>query len=382
MSVSNVLDRIDWDFPRTGTHPGSVHLMHWFPGNFIPQIPTAFIQALSRPHDLVFDPFCGSGTTGNEALRLGRRAILSDRISACVMISQGKLETQTTPIDRRRKGEILRALTWDIYCRSDAPGKRGEGSDPDLVRWFTPVTLAQLRYLWSIIELEEDPAARQILTLAFSDVLFACASPGQAVTVTGKRRRHHWGWVADNVRPKVLVEHDACRLFESRIALIPECPPAYKTTKVLVVQQDARRLGLSSNSIDLIVTSPPYIGVIDYSLANRLLYSWMGWPLAQDRNDEIGARFKRRRQTLAGEYLEEMRACWHELARVLRKGAHCAIVIGKSRRYSGIVDRTLGDLEKLMPKVWGPVKRIPSRRRVSDRYSQEAFEFLCVFRKS
>jgi hypothetical protein len=382
MNVSSVLDRIDWDFPRTGSHPGSVHLMHWFPGNFIPQIPTAFIQALSRPCDLVFDPFCGSGTTGNEALRLGRRAILSDRISACVLVSNGKLEAQTTPIDRRTKGEILSALTWDVYCRSEAAGKRGEGSDPDLVRWFTPVTLARLRYLWSIIEIQEHPAVRRILMLAFSDVLFACASPGQAVTATGKRRRHHWGWVADNVRPTVLVEHDACRLFEARLALIPERPRAHETPKVLVLQQDARRLALSSNSVDLIVTSPPYIGVIDYVLANRLLYAWMGWPLGRDRVDEIGARFKRRRQTLAGEYLEEMRACWHELARVLRKGAYCAIVIGESRRYPGIVDQTLGDLETLMPRVWGPVKRIPSRRRVSDRNSQEASEFLCVFRKS
>jgi hypothetical protein len=330
----------------------------------------------------VFDPFCGSGTTGTEALRLGRRAILSDRISACVMITQGKIETQRTPIDRRRKGEILRALTWEVYCRSDAPGKRGEGSDPYLAQWFTPVTLAQLRYLWSIIELQDDPAVRRILTLTFSDVLFACASPGQAVTVTGKRRRHHWGWVADNVRPKVLVEHNACRLFEGRVAEIPERPPVFDATKVLVVHQDARRLALPSGSVDLIVTSPPYIGVIDYALANRLLYAWMGWPLGQDREDEIGARFKRRRQALAVEYLEEMRVCWHELARVLRKGAYCAIVIGESRRYPGIVDQTLDDLEKVMPKVWGPVKRIPSRRRVSDRDAQKAFEFLCVFHKS
>jgi hypothetical protein len=382
MSIAGVLDRIDWDFPRAGTHAKSIHSTHWFPGNFIPQIPTAFIQALSRPSDLVFDPFSGSGTTGTEALRLGRRTIASDRISACVMISQGKLDTQRTPIDRRRKGEILRALTWDVYCRSDAPGKRGEGSDPGLARWFTPVTLAQLRYLWSLIELQQDTVVRRILTLIFSDVLFACASPGRAVTVAGTRRRHHWGWVADNVRPKVLVEHNACRLFEARLANIPERSPANNMTEVLVMQQDARRLALPSDSVDLIVTSPPYIGVIDYTLANRLLYAWMGWPLGQDRSDEIGARFKRRRRELVAEYLEEMRTCWHELARVLRKGAYCAIVIGESRRYPGIVDQTLGELEKLMPKVWGPVKRIPSRRRVSDRDAQAAFEFLCVFQKS
>src|SRR4051794_3889600 len=46
------LDRVDWNFPNTGTKPGSVHTLHWFPGNFIPQIPAALIQILSGPDTL------------------------------------------------------------------------------------------------------------------------------------------------------------------------------------------------------------------------------------------------------------------------------------------------------------------------------------------
>ena len=62
---------VDWNFPRAGTLRGTVHALHWFPGNFIPQIPAHLIQLLSRPGDLVLDPFCGSGTTGAEACRTG-----------------------------------------------------------------------------------------------------------------------------------------------------------------------------------------------------------------------------------------------------------------------------------------------------------------------
>jgi hypothetical protein len=380
MNVSEILDRIDWNFPRAGTDVRSVHSMHWFPGNFIPQIPTAFIQALSKPGDLVFDPFSGSGTTAVEAVRLGRRAIVSDRISACVLISSGKLAIQAAGLDRHAKADILRALTWRHECQSSHIGRHGEGSDPALASWFASTTLSQLRFLWSLVESQSHELSRRILMLLFSDLLFACASPGRALTSTGKRRRHHWGWVADNVRPNEPVEHDAIDLFEARIASLPES--AALDPCGLVLQQDARRLAIPSNSVDLVVTSPPYIGVIDYARANRLLYTWMGWSLPAERNEEIGARFKRRRSHYVNEYLIQMHDCWSEIHRTLRPGAYCALVLGESRRFPGTAQKALMEVSKLMVNVWGPVTRNPSRRRVSDRGANEAIESLHVFRKT
>lgn len=76
------LNGVDWDFPGARTLGGSVHALHWFPGNFIPQIPAHLIQLLSRPGDLVLDPFCGSGTTGAEAYRLGRKIQAERRMSS------------------------------------------------------------------------------------------------------------------------------------------------------------------------------------------------------------------------------------------------------------------------------------------------------------
>lgn len=382
MIVTEVLNRIDWNFPRGGTDVRSPHSAHWFPGNFIPQLPTAFIQALSAPGDLVFDPFGGSGTTAVEAVRLGRRAILSDRLTACVMIGRGKIAVQTSGLSRQTKAEILAVLTWRHECRSASFGSNGEGADPYLLHWFAPETLSQLRYLWKLIERQMDHTSRRILTLLFSDVLFACASPGLALTSTGKRRRHHWGWVADNVHPKRLREHDAIGLFEARLVALSERLPSGNSANVLVVQQDARALALPANFVDLIVTSPPYISVIDYARANRLFYTWMGWPLDAEREQEIGARFKRRRLQAIDQYLVDMRSCWTEIHRVLRTGAYCAIVIGESRRFPGTVHRTITDLSKLMPIVWGPITRNPSRRRVSDRASNDAVEYLYLFRKS
>ncbi len=59
-----------WLFPNrdnSGGHDGSYH------GNFVPQIPHQLIKRYTKPGDIVFDPFMGSGTTAIEALRLGRK---------------------------------------------------------------------------------------------------------------------------------------------------------------------------------------------------------------------------------------------------------------------------------------------------------------------
>ena len=381
------LDRVDWNFPGTGTARGSVHTIHWFPGNFIPQIPSALIQVLSEPGDIVLDPFSGSGTTGVEALRLGRHAVISDRMSACVLIASAKLAMIAGALDRGVRHELLNRLTFDHECRSDQTGPRGEGGSLELNAWFAPDTLAQLRYIWSLIQRQRSPATRKVLATLFSDVLFDCAAPGRALTRTGGRRRHHWGWVADNVRPRPLAEHDAIDLFRQRLIVLSEPAPELAdfsiagSSAALVSQQDARNMALADNSIDLVVTSPPYVGVIDYTRANRLLYTWMGWSIADERRDEIGARFRRRRNAVIDEYLADMCCARDEIHRVLRAGAFCAVVLGESKSFPGTAARVFENFAERMPIVWGPVSRHPSRRRVSDQAARDPVESLCVFHK-
>jgi hypothetical protein len=370
---------VNWDFPQAGTPLGSVHSLHWFAGNYIPQIPAALIQVLSKAGDLVFDPFCGSGTTGTEALRLGRRAVVSDRLSPCILISRAKLTVMRNGLDRRRLGELASALTFEHECRSDRAGVRGEGSNPELCRWYSDGTLAQLRFLWTLVEAATDEL-RLPLEAVFGDVLFQCASTRGSSTSTGKLRRHHWGWIADNVRPLVPLDHNAIGLFRERLAALGSYP-ALEADAALVLQQDARRMALPDAYADLVVTSPPYIGMIDYAHANRLLYLWMNWPMGMERMHEIGARFRRNRLAAVGEYLADMDNACTEIARVLKPGACCAIVLGASRKFPDAVQQTLALFEKDMVRVWGPVARRPSRRRVSDRIAGEAIEYVCVFQR-
>lgn len=383
LTASQRLDRIDWDFPGTGTKRTSVHTLHWFPGNFIPQIPAALIQILSKPGDLVLDPFGGSGTTAIEALRLGRRVWISDRMSASVLITRAKLAFLNGALDAKRRSALLSALTFEHHCISEQFGKNDEGSSLELNYWYASETLSQLRFLWQLIEAEPKESDREVLVALFSNVLFDCAAPGTAVTASGLQRRHHWGWIADNVRPRSLTPHNAIALFRTRMMTLDQIARLEMLyPEATVVQQDARSLGLQSETVDAVITSPPYVSVIDYTHANRLLYAWMGWSMQSEREHEIGARYRRGRVNVVDDYKLQMRMARDEIHRVLRPGGVCAIVIGESKRFPGTAQQVMADFSEVMPRFWGPAPRFPSRRRVSDRAARDPVEFVCVFQKA
>ena len=376
------LNSIDWNFPRTGTLAKSVHTFHWFPGNFIPQIPAHLIQILSKPGDLVLDPFMGSGTTVLEATRLGRRALGSDVLTSCCFVASGKLQGLLSGLSASHKQTILQSMAWPDLCESESAGKNEEGTNLELSRWYTPRTLMRLRYIWQLIE-GFPGHVRPVLEMIFSDVLFSSASTRASKTRTGKIRRHHWGWVADNVRPQNLFDVDVVSAFISRVIAFPEESTVRQASNAgaQVIQQDARSLSQASESVDLIVTSPPYVGVIDYARANRLLYLWKNWDMNAERTFEIGARYKRARRLIVEDYLKEMDACWSEAERVLKQGAFIAVVIGESKKFPGTVKKTIGNLETRCQLIWGPTPRTPVRRRVSDAAGLDPVEFLAVFRK-
>lgn len=376
------LERVDWDFPQAGNRRTSVHSLHWFPGNYISQIPSFLIQILSMPGDVVCDPFIGSGTTAVEANLLGRNAVVSDRLSPCTKLTLAKIQALESLSAKHYFQEVLTTIWWDGDCTSTEFGRRDEGSAPSLQEWYAPGTLAELRYLWRIVE--DAPVEYQAILLAiFSDTLFTCASTRRSQTVTGRTRKHHWGWVADNVVPKPPIEHNAIGHFRSKLGAACDLamPAPTRHVDTVIIQQDARRMAIRSDSIDLVVTSPPYIGVIDYAKANRLLYLWMGWRLDEERTDEIGARYKRTRKHFRAEYNRAMDESWNEITRILRRDAYCAIIIGESHRFQGTVEELLHRWSESMPLVWGPVRRTPQRRRLSARNARLPIEFVCVFQK-
>ena len=331
------------------------------------------------------DPFAGSGTTGIEALMLGRRAWLGDANSIAISIARAKASLLTSVTVRQNfESESRNILEASFHSSVGADAMQFDLS-PELAEWFHPDTFSQLLGIWSRIEVVEDDNLRELFQVAFSNVLFSCASSGRPVTSGGHKRRHHWGWIADNVKPKIFLWHDANRLFRITVEAISEIIRAYPqcdASSIDIELADARSIPLAASSVDLIVTSPPYLAMIDYSTAQRLTYMWRGLRMDEERRQEVGARWRRTRLSEESDYESAMFSSLVEIKRVLKPSALCAIVIGASRKFPDMAEKVIASFAENLETVWGPIPRTPTRRRVSVRQGEPPTEYICVFRKA
>ena len=383
--IRDDLTRTNWSFTGSGTQRLSIHGLHWFPGNFIPQIPSFLVQILTRPADVVLDPFVGSGTTACEAAAIGRVALGCDVNPAALQVAAAKLSILA---HFQEIAKAVRAaigiLSFPHLIQVDSCSDPGIGAAPDLTAWFSARTLRSLRGVWEFVVRSTPVVARPAFEVLFTDTLFACASTRQSTTRSGRVRHHHWGWIADNVTPSTLQDVDVVELYVARLGrLLAVCEALSDKTiaPAHVVRADARLLPLSEGSVDAIVMSPPYLGMIDYTSASRLTYLWYGWSMAKDRILEIGARYTRNRKSVQHDYAISMAATADECYRVMKIGGYCAIVVGSSRRFPSAKDDVLRVFGERLECFWGPVVRTPTRRRLAEKAGREVQELICVFRK-
>lgn len=89
----------------------TIHAAYRYPARFSPRFAGAAIAAFSGRGDTVLDPFCGGGTTGIEAIRLGRNAVISDLSPLAVFLSRAKIQTYSTRA-------LVRVEDWCDRCEN------------------------------------------------------------------------------------------------------------------------------------------------------------------------------------------------------------------------------------------------------------------------
>ncbi len=327
-NVIKELEKIDWDFKRY--RQTGIDNIHWFPANFIPQIPSILIANLSNSNDTILDPFCGSGTTLTESTRLGRNSIGVDVNPLSCLIAQVKV-TYIEPVK-------LKEVVQRVSNYLDKNGKDFLISDfPNRDKWFHTKTLQELGEILYMIKNENDKKLHNLLLVCFSAILKKCCT-----------QRDHYTYVADNMFPKKdesLIYVNAKEAFFNQLVKavraldgfynqlqIQGPSPEQALSKCKVCRDDARSLRfITDSSIDLIVTSPPYANVTDTTNGNRLSFYWLDLgDLGQYKQEEIGARWKRARKSAIDDYISDMRKCFIQMARVLKPGAYLSCVLGET----------------------------------------------------
>lgn len=312
---------VDWDFTAQASE-SPFSSVHWHPCRFPSQVPALMLGRMTAPGHLILDPFMGSATTLVEAQRLNRKAIGIDVNPVSCLLARAK----TLRISSREVDAIVDSIR--IQLASDWKQIQ-EAVVPLTVqhdKWYMPSTLSDLRRLWTLKSASEGDAAT---------IFLACFS---AILLSNSREDRHWGYICDNTAPKGERAPNAKELF---LVALKRLGRAYSLRQmesdtgfepVDVVRGDAltSMASMADESIDCVVTSPPYFGVADYVKAQRLTMEWLSEDIEPLRQQEIGARSKRHRRSALADYLTETKLVFAEVFRILKKGSAALIVFGQS----------------------------------------------------
>ena len=294
-----------------------VHRMHPYLGKFVPQLAEVFLLRYASPGQLVWDPFAGSGTTLVEANAFGARAAGCD-VSAfnCLL-----MRAKTGAYD---PAELLS----DVVRLSDGQaGGKARGGGRYLRQWYAPRSLAELLSFRERIEGTEYPELWQVVLsrsarsarLARHDDLDFPAEPVSGEYFCHKHRRV--------CRAVGEADKFLRRYVRDAVQRVQEFADLRSREPVEVLHGDARLLDPPA-PVDLVLTSPPYPGLIDYHEQHAYAYELLG--LERRDSEEIGRGVKG--------YCDDIAAVLARAGRALRPGGKIVVVVNDRRGlYDGIL---------------------------------------------
>ena len=332
-----LLENIDWEFSDYrgfSSFPADINSLHWYPAPFIPQIPGILIHTLTSEEEIVFDPFAGAGVAMIEAARLRRSFIGIDINPYAVNIMKAKLRALSVAgkewyqtIENEVQSYSRIGLPTRDYCR------KRQMSD-EVFKWFEKETLAKLCALHQYVSSEQNQKDKLLKRVLFSSILNSCCS-----------QKEHYTYITDGCYPDKLMAVDVIKLFLGQTRLVALAADTFrkqyeitygerwKQLMGVVTICDARDVAfVRDESIDMVITSPPYLAVNDYVKSMRLtklFFPERGTTEALEK--EIGARRKRGRKNAYGDYIKDMDKSFSEMARVLKKAGFLCFTIGQGR---------------------------------------------------
>lgn len=286
---------------------------------FKPALPRFFIERLTEPGGMVYDPFMGRGTTLIEAMLLGRRAGGCDISPVARVLVEPRINPPNFAAVQTRLESI--PLDWDGETRAD------------LEVFYHPDTLREITALRAYLLDREatgtiDRVDRWIRMVAVNRLtghskgFFSVYTlpPNQAVTIESQKRiNRQREQVPDyrSVRASVLKKS---RQLLSKVLPVPSLAVCMEPLLLTGSCDDTPEL--ADASVDLVVTSPPFLDVVDYTTDNWL----RGWFCGIDTKTVPVWQLRKLEDWAAA-----MQRVMRELRRVLRRGGSVAFEVGEVR---------------------------------------------------
>ncbi|WP_137754512.1 site-specific DNA-methyltransferase [Sphingopyxis sp. L1A2A] len=327
--------------------------IHPFPARMAPELALKSLESLSS--GIVLDPMTGSGTVARVAKQRNLDAIGFDLDPLAVLISK----VGTTPVD----DDVLtswEARFLDIAKTVDAdkvslPWIDGDpGAERFVTYWFGEPQRRDLRRIAYLLSNSDEVGlpsdVADIWRIALSRIIVTKKQAASLAQDTSHSRPHRVS--LESSYDVIAGFAKSLRAVRKRVSAIPNQGSA------TISRGDARRMsGLADESIDAVLTSPPYLNAIDYMRGHRMSLIWLGHrygELSATRSASIGSERKpdspfdqnafqsikdamgsvsslpSRHQGMIERYVVDLHAMVAEIARVMKTRATATFVMGNS----------------------------------------------------
>lgn len=261
----------------------------------------------------------------------------------------------------------------------------------ELSGWFEKNTFNEISFLFYKFDHLQDKVVQNVMKLILSSILVTLSSQNKG-----------WAYIADNVKPKKdelrekpvfdqyaistknllndVIDHES-RLPSSFAAFYSKI-----SHKSRVFEDSLVNAPIKSESVDLVITSPPYPRMIDYVKSQRLAFNFFNENFADYIGREIGARYRRSRRDCLNSYEQDIRQINKKIFDVLKPGGYFCVVLpdydAKDNR-KDVIERIVEDYTKLgMDKVFEVGRYIPSHKRtLSIQWATLVNERIYIFQK-
>ena len=320
-----------------------VHRLHPYLGKFIPQLAEVFIRKYFHPGQTILDPFCGSGTTLVQANELGINSIGYDISAFNVLLSRAKVRRYN--VERARLEVLdaldkLKAITQNNTQLQLWNSTISENRVPDinsdyLHRWFSPRALSELLAYRNIIY-NRDYLYQDLLKIILSRSARSARLTTHFDLDVPKQPQTEPYWCYKHGRtcsPTTEAFKFIYRYSQDTLHRISEFSVIRTNARVQVRHTDSRRAIFPP--VHGVLTSPPYVGLIDYHDQHAYAYHLLG--LKDRRTQEIGPAVKGSSQSAKAIYQ-------YDIAKVFLNAV-------KSMVDGGLLILVVHDSSNLYPKI-------------------------------
>ena len=263
----------------------ATHSLFPYRGKFHPQLIRALLNILEvKPGNVVLDPKAGSSTVAVEANLLGIDSISVDLSPFCELM--GRVKTFALDLDVKVLESIIRnpKEILEKLKKEKVPEYFKNNKDDKKRNYY------------------------EIVLLAFLDTMGFASRSSSSI---------------DKLFPRVLERYvSTIKYFQSARQKIN-----LKIGKSEIIQGSVLNLPIDDNSVDAVITSPPYSFAIDYLKNDQPQLEYLGYNLEELREDMIGLQGRGVENKLEI-YFDKMDIALKEMKRVSKKNSPIVIIIG------------------------------------------------------